>query len=242
MTTHFLIILAVFWLLAASTLLVPQKRRTAFTRTKAEWAVDLIGLTMHGTIVPLFQTLVVYGVLAYVAPKWHGVVTMPWLAAFALNFVVIDYLYYWNHRWLHSARIWRFHSLHHSGRGFDVAATSRNSAVTTFLILYIWVNGIALFLLADPTPFALAMLASNCLDLLRHSGIGRWWDRFPGNLLISPRDHAWHHSRDLHGVNYGANLSIWDRIHGTYQASDALPEHLGEPVEQVWSAFWKGLP
>jgi sterol desaturase/sphingolipid hydroxylase (fatty acid hydroxylase superfamily) len=45
--------------------------------------------------------------------------------------------------------------------------------------------------------------------------------------LILPQDHNWHHSRENKNCNYGANLKIWDKIHGTYYQNQALPQNLG---------------
>jgi len=46
-------------------------------------------------------------------------------------------------------------------------------------------------------------------------------------FLITPHEHAWHHSREAFGCNYGANLSLWDRLHGTYRSPEAPPQALG---------------
>ena len=43
----------------------------------------------------------------------------------------------------------------------------------------------------------------------------------------SPSDHAWHHGKDESYGNYGANLKIWDQLHGTWHSSTEMPEELG---------------
>jgi len=40
--------------------------------------------------------------------------------------------------------------------------------------------------------------------------------------VITPHEHAWHHSSARTDVNFGANLSLWDRVHGAYAAHAAL--------------------
>jgi len=234
----------VFGSLLIWTVAAPRVRSAALQRTLPEWALDFAGLSIHGTLVPLFETLVIFVALSRFLPQWKGVLALPGVVSFFLGFVVVDYLYYWNHRLLHSRRVWRLHSVHHSGETFDVFTTSRNSAFTTFFILYVWVNGIALYLLADPAPYAWSVAISNCLDLIRHARLGYWPSVFPFNLLISPAEHGWHHSRDKYGVNFGANLNLWDRLHGTYHPSTVLPEKFGAPLQEssVWNAFWRGSP
>jgi sterol desaturase/sphingolipid hydroxylase (fatty acid hydroxylase superfamily) len=115
--------------------------------------------------------------------------------------------------------------------------------VTTFLIVYIWLNGAVLYLLQDPAPFAWGILIGNCLDILRHSGMERWPNVFPLNWLISPREHAWHHSQDLYDVNFGANFNLWDKIHGTHYDASGLPRVIGGKLQtSLWEGFWKGSP
>lgn len=244
MILEFGIILGVFWSLVAVTLSKPGGRLAMFARTKAEWALDLVSLSIQGALAPLVQVGVVFGLLTVFAPDAKGSLQIPAWAAFLLNFVVVDYIYYWNHRLLHKKTLWRFHALHHSGATFDVFTSSRNSAVTTFLIVYVWVNGVFLYLLADPIPYAAAILASNCLDLLRHARWSRWPRWFPANILVSPRDHAWHHCVDVHEVNFGGNFNLWDKLHGTYHVSQELPARYGETVapERLLKAFLKGMP
>jgi sterol desaturase/sphingolipid hydroxylase (fatty acid hydroxylase superfamily) len=55
-----------------------------------------------------------------------------------------------------------------------------------------------------------------------------------------PRDHAWHHAdADEHG-NFGANFTLWDRLHGTYLQRTQAPVKLGIPTKlPLWRAlFW----
>lgn len=234
---------AFFWMLVLWHVRQTRLRASMFSRRIGEWVVDVTGLLIHGVVVPLVQMLLVAGVLSVLLPSARGSLHVHAGAAFVFNFIIVDYLYYWNHRLLHHPRLWRFHALHHSGPTFDVFATSRNSAITTFLILYVWINGAALYFIAEPAAYAWAIVASNMLDILRHARITAWPDFFPLNLFTSPRDHAWHHSHDVHEMNFGGNFNIWDKLHGTYHASDALPDAYGDRVKEggLWSAFWKGL-
>lgn len=217
-----MIVFAAFAVLIAATALVRGWKY--FDRTPGEWLVDGAGLVVQGVVVPLIETFAIVAVLAAVAPKLRGSLSMPFAAAFALNFVVIDYAYYWNHRLLHGA-LWRWHAVHHTAARLDVLVTSRNTLWTPLLIVYVWLNAAVLFLLRDPSGFVLGMSLTAALDLWRHSrfGVPRWLSL----LIITPRDHAWHHSRSRTDFNFGANLSVWDRIHGTYEADERAPDVLG---------------
>ena len=113
------------------------------------------------------------------------------------------------------------HAVHHTPEMFDVFITARNTLWTPLLIAYIWANGLGLFLLAEPGPFMAAAALTASLDLWRHTT----FSPVPGScgrivssalVLITPHEHMWHHSHDRADDNFGANLALWDRLHGTY--------------------------
>jgi sterol desaturase/sphingolipid hydroxylase (fatty acid hydroxylase superfamily) len=108
MKTELYLILAVFWGLILYTLADAAKRGRMFSRTQGAWLVDLIGLGMHGALVPLFQTLVVFSAMALFFPQLKGSLALSPVVSFCLSFVLIDYVYYWNHRLLHTPGLWRF--------------------------------------------------------------------------------------------------------------------------------------
>jgi sterol desaturase/sphingolipid hydroxylase (fatty acid hydroxylase superfamily) len=155
----------------------------------------------------------------------------------------VDYLYYWNHRLLHTRRLWPIHLVHHTVDEMDVLGTSRNTAWTSFFILYVWVNGAMLYLLAEPAGFAAGAALTASLDLWRHSElsprVGGAVDRALGAVLILPRHHAWHHASDAAPGNFGANFSLWDRLHGTWIERADAPARLGVTTTlPVWRQLW----
>src|SRR5262249_11657793 len=133
----------------------------------------------------------------------------------------------------HAKGFWRTHAVHHTAEHLDVFITSRNTLWTSLLIVYIWVNGFFIFFLRDPRAFILAAAITASLDLLRHTSVGchgnSFFSRAAALILITPREHAWHHSRERSGCNFGANLSVWDRLHNTYYSPAESPEILGIP-------------
>ena len=209
----------------------------------SSWLLDGVSLIMQGIVVPLMQTTFLYVLLAQWAPGIRGTLSLGPVASFLLNFVVVDYVYYWNHRLLHGRVLWRWHAVHHTAEKMDVFVTSRNTLWTHFLIVYVWVNALGVFLLKDPTHYILAASLTAMLDLWRHSEVmpkkaGHFY-RLLSKALITPYEHAWHHDREKSNCNFGANLNWWDKIHGTYLAPDAYPERLG--IELEWTFFQKFL-
>ena len=222
-----------FWTLLLGCLLSAERRARVAAKSAGEWLLDVSGLLVQGFVIPAVQILVLYELYRRVAPSMQGVLRMPGWCAFALNFVVIDYLYYWNHRLLHSRLGWPVHAVHHSMTDMDVLGTSRNTLWSSFLIVYVWLNSAAIFLLADPAAYVAAASLTACLDLWRHSPFQppAAASRVLGVVLILPGDHGGHHAEDGQRANYGANLNLWDRLHGTWSPRREIPSALGVPVE-----------
>lgn len=225
--------LCAFWGLVAYTLWDPARRAQVLTRSTQTWILDGTGLVVQGLLVPVVLVLPLLVVYARLLPTLAGsLVLSPW-TAFLLAFVGVDYLYYWNHRLLHTRRLWPIHRVHHTAEQMDVLVTSRNTLWTSFLIVYLWAGSLMTFLLADPTPYLLGAALTAGLDLARHAPIDlarfRRVERLLGLVMILPRDHALHHADLAEHGNYGANLVWWDKLHGTYLGQRAVPARLGIP-------------
>jgi sterol desaturase/sphingolipid hydroxylase (fatty acid hydroxylase superfamily) len=214
-----MIVAIAFAVLVAATAFVAGRR--VFARTGGDWLIDGSGLALQGAIAVMFAAAVP-----------HGRINMPMAAQFFVSFVVVDYAFYWNHRLLHGS-LWRWHSVHHTARSLDVVVTSRNTLWTPLLMVYIWSAAAAILFLRDPRGWLLGLSLTAALDLWRHSPLtlARAIHRAVSIVLITPHEHAWHHSATQTGVNFGANLSIWDRLHGTYAAPDERPAELGLPLD-----------
>ncbi|MEQ1877243.1 MAG: sterol desaturase family protein, partial [Bdellovibrionia bacterium] len=224
------LVLSAFWILTLWSLRLD--RGLISHRTRRDWFLDLGGLLVQGMLVPLLQIFVLIKVLAFFAPQAQGSWNLSPAVAFLLNFVLVDYVYYLNHRVLHTKPFWPAHAVHHSIEKLDPVATSRNSLWTPVLIVYLWVNGLGLYFLNDPFWFLMGAAVTAALDLWRHSfEFANLSDsrltRFLSRFLILPVDHAWHHSRSHADFNFGANLNFWDRIHGTFSRRRDRPQLLG---------------
>lgn len=184
------------------------------TRTSADWTNDLFGLAFQGIGVTWIQ-LAVLPRLAGDVPK----AALPAWLSFLLAFVLVDYLYYWNHRSLHHRALWPFHARHHSAADPDWISTARNFPLTPLLIVYVWVGGAAAIWIESPAPFFLGLSVGSILDLWRHSGwgprAGSRWHRALSTILILPDVHASHHRTPDQA--FGANFVFWDKLHGTWR-------------------------
>lgn len=214
-----------------------QKKRT-------DWILDTAGLWVQGLLIPLLQLTLLQTLYQQLIPAWQHSVQLHPILAFVLSFVAVDYLYYWNHRFLHSRWGWFAHQVHHTVSTMDVLGTSRNTLWSSFLIVYLWVHGLAIYLLADPTVYILGVSLTAALDLWRHSRFsprsGSQLYRWLAGWLMLPQDHGWHHqsSASVDACNYGANLKLWDRLHGTLHSSAQWPASLGQPSHL---SLWRQL-
>lgn len=240
-----LLIFFTFSVLATIGLLKSEYRHATFSRDRDEWIVDIAGLFIQGVIIPAFPFLFV-PFLTYLLPHFSGRFDLAPLLQFFLSFVLVDYLYYWNHRWFHRRRHWPIHRMHHSSRHLDIFATSRNSFVTSFLFIYVWSQIFAMYFLRDATPFLLGLGLTFALDLWRHSGMGTpaLMQGLLGKILILPEQHVLHHSLPGRNRNYGANLIWWDRLHGTYSEQQVANNNLERKMNRsIWQELfvpWKG--
>lgn len=231
---------AAFWVLAIAASQLPETREAWRRKPLEDWLIDLVGLAVQGVAVPVLQVVVLVTVLDSIAPSMSRSIHIPAVAGFALSFVVVDYLYYWNHRLLHGP-LWDLHQVHHSAMAMDLAATSRNTLWTTAFIVYLWAGGLAWWALADPRPYLLGASMTAALDLWRHTplhpppAIARWLSPW----LILPDDHARHHAEHVPRGNYGANLKLWDQLHGTWLPTAPLPQ-VGRSTGLDWqrALFW----
>ncbi|WP_086768367.1 sterol desaturase family protein [Nostoc sp. 106C] len=200
-------------------------------KSREDWLLDAIGLTIQGMLIPLLQATLVYWLYNNLLPNQQGYLKLSPILSFIISFVLIDYLYYWNHRLLHSKWFWQAHQVHHTVTQMDVLGTSRNTLWTSLLIVYLWIHTLFVYLLADPAGYLVGVSLTSALDLWRHSRLlvskNHWLYQFLFPCLILPQDHAWHHCNEVFNCNYGANLKIWDKLHGTYYESQEPPSAIG---------------
>lgn len=225
-------------------LLNEENRTATLSRSKDEWTADMAGLFIQGVMIPAIPFLAV-PLLYEFFPSFGGKIEIHAFLQFLLSFVLIDYFYYWNHRIFHKRHYWFIHRMHHSSRHLDIFATSRNSVITSFLFVYIWSEILAMFLLKDATPFMLGLGLTFALDLWRHSGIKQpaLIHSLFGWALILPEQHVLHHSLVGRNKNFGANLSWWDKLHGTFSNTEVKNRELERKSNRsVWQDLftpWK---
>jgi sterol desaturase/sphingolipid hydroxylase (fatty acid hydroxylase superfamily) len=144
-----------------------------------------------------------------------------------LSFLLFDlslYVWHWaSHRfpWL-----WQFHRIHHSDLTMNVSTAFRVHALDHLTMALTKAAYIILFGFSEETVI-LNETANTAFLIFHHSNLAFRGEKWLGNLIIVPSLHRLHHSmqRQEHNKNYGAVLSIWDRLFNTFAETE--PEKLG---------------
>jgi sterol desaturase/sphingolipid hydroxylase (fatty acid hydroxylase superfamily) len=215
-----------FLLLAAIERMRSAQRQSHYS--VGDHALNWLGLIVQGALVPLAGYWIATQLLAVHFPQYAGTLQVGWWGAFALNFIGVDFLYYWQHRLFHGpAALWALHRCHHASPTVDVWTTARNSLAINLLFVYLPVNAVLGFLCDAPSGFFTAAAVTAALDVWRHSSVAG--PAVLGRVLVTPQHHHWHHSPAAHDANFGANLIVWDRLFGTAREERTYPDRYGLP-------------
>jgi sterol desaturase/sphingolipid hydroxylase (fatty acid hydroxylase superfamily) len=136
------------------------------------------------------------------------------------GFLLLDLSHYAVHRLEHAVPLfWRFHALHHSDPDVDVTTAVRHHPIE--YVVGSAVYWLAVLVLDIPAVAALSHgLAVFATAAIQHGNLRlpERLERWLQPVLITTDLHRIHHSVafDQANSNYGAVLSAWDRLFGTY--------------------------
>ena len=154
--------------------------------------------------------------LGLAVPSWP--IAKAWLSMLS-GFLLLDLIYYLVHRCQHKVPfLWRFHALHHSDPDVDVTTSVRHHPVEMLLNSAIY--WIAVLVLDIPVAIVMIHgLAVFGTAAVQHGNIriSKRLERWLQPVLVTVDLHRVHHSisAEQANSNYGAVLSLWDRLFGT---------------------------
>ncbi len=138
-------------------------------------------------------------------------------AAMALAIVGWDFIYYWNHRFMHESRfMWALHVVHHSSERYNLSTALRQpvaDALGTSLPY-----GTLCLLGVAPELIMTARGVNLLYQFWIHTEtIGRLGA--PEAVLNTPSHHRVHHGSNPEYLdrNHGSILIVWDRLFGTFE-------------------------
>lgn len=134
--------------------------------------------------------------------------------------VLLDLLLYLLHRLYHRVPLlWRFHAVHHADTTVDSTTAVRHHPgeyLTNYAILAIVAAALGLSAIAVGTYGVVHLM----LQMTQHANIrfSQRLDQILRRALVTPNMHRIHHAVTFpeENSNFGAVLSIWDRLWRTY--------------------------
>jgi sterol desaturase/sphingolipid hydroxylase (fatty acid hydroxylase superfamily) len=131
-----------------------------------------------------------------------------------------DFIYYWNHRFMHESRyMWAVHVVHHSSERYNLSTALRQpvaDALGTFVpYSALTLVGVRPELVAQARGINLLYQYWIHTDTIRRLGP---FER----VFNTPSHHRVHHGSNQRYIdrNHGSILIIWDRLFGTFERED----------------------
>lgn len=223
MITRMVFFGGVFALIALWEALAP--RRVLTLSRAMRWSSNL-GLVFFNTVIlRLMFPAAAIGMAAFAAEQGWGILnyySLSFGVAVLLTVVVMDFVIYLQHVMVHAVpALWRVHRVHHADLDFDLTTGIRFHPIEIVLSMLL---KFATIIVLGPPVVAVVMfeVILNAMAMFNHGNIRLplRLDRYLRLLLVTPDMHRVHHSVEDNEANsnFGFNLSIWDRLLGTYIA------------------------
>lgn len=198
-------------------------RRAAIPRLY-RWSNNLALIAVNTIVLRLVFPAAAVGFAYWAERKNIGLfhwLELPVLVELLLSIVLLDLAIYGQHVAFHKVPIfWRLHRMHHADLELDVTSGTRfhpAEILASMGIKFLVVVGLG----AGPIAVLIFEILLNATSMFSHSNIRlpTSMERVLRKIIVTPSMHRVHHSvlRNEHDSNYGFNLSIWDRIFGSYR-------------------------
>jgi len=215
-----------FGVLAVMALWEIAAPRRALTVSKAVRWVNNLGLVfLNSVVLRLIFPAAAVGVAAFAAENGWGLLNyyqLPFMVSVALAVVAMDFIIYLQHVLVHAVpTLWRLHRVHHADLDFDVTTGARFH--TLEIILSMLIKFATIVVLGAPVVAVVIFeVVLNAMAMFNHGNVRLplGLDRVLRLFVVTPDFHRVHHSVEDNETNsnFGFNLSIWDRVFGTYIA------------------------
>lgn len=214
-----------FGMLAGMALWEVLAPRRALTVSRTlRWSNNLGLVFFNSIMLRLVFPAAAVGMAAFAAEQGWGVFnsfSVPLWLAVLLSLVAMDFIIYLQHVLVHRVSLlWRLHRVHHADLDYDVTTGARFHPLEILLSMLIKFATIAL--LGAPLVAVIVFeVVLNAMAMFNHANVRLplGLDRLLRNLAVTPDMHRVHHSVEMDEANsnFGFNLSIWDRLFGTYR-------------------------
>lgn len=218
--------LAVLLVMAVAEAASPRRRREIPRLLR--WTNNLALVLLDTLLVRLVFPVLAVGVAMAAEAQGFGLfnrLAVPGWLAIVASIVILDLVIYLQHVLFHAVpALWRLHRVHHADVEIDVTTGLRFHPIEILLSMAIKLAAVAA-LGAPPVAVLLFEVILNAMAMFNHSNLElpERVDRLLRLVLVTPDMHRVHHSieRVETDSNYGFNLSLWDRLLGTYRPQPA---------------------
>ena len=204
--------------------IIAPRRALTVSRT-VRWTNNLGLVFLNSILLRLIFPAAAVGVAAFAAENNWGLLNyfeMPFVLAVVLSVVVMDFIIYLQHVLVHAVpTLWRIHRVHHADLDYDVTTGARFHPIE--IILSMLIKFATIVVLGPPiVAVVIFEVILNAMAMFNHGNV-----RLPLGLdkvlrlfVVTPDMHRVHHSVEDNETNsnFGFNLSVWDRLFGTYIA------------------------
>jgi len=221
-----IIFASVFAAMAAAEIIAPRRERT-FGRPQ-RWFTNFGMLVISAIAVRLAFPIASVGFALWAQDNGIGLFNLldipGWIAGL-VALLVLDLAIWFQHVVTHKIPLlWRIHRVHHADRDFDFTTALRFHPIEILLSM-LWKMVVIITLGAPPVAVFVFEAVLNGMAMFNHANLKLPFkaDRILRLLVVTPDMHRVHHSTDIAETdsNYGFNLSLWDRLFGTYVAQPA---------------------
>ncbi len=213
----------VFFVMALWEVFLP-KRELVLSKAK-RWISNIGIVFLNTALVRVVFPVVAVGIALFAEKMGWGVFNyfdLPFYLVIFLSIIFLDLTIYLQHVMFHAVPVlWNVHRMHHADMDIDVTTGARFHPIE--IILSMLIKFSAIIILGAPVlAVVLFEVILNAMAMFNHSNVRMFkgLDSFLRIFVVTPDMHRIHHSikEDETNSNFGFNLSLWDRIFGTYKA------------------------
>ena len=203
------------------------------------WVGEHLALQLFVPAVPLWaERAPFFGAVGFPGFGVDGVALLSWSAVF----VLVDFCYYWSHRYAHEVNIlWAGHVVHHSSEEYNLPVALRQSALHGMMS---WIFYIPLALIGVPWRMFVACNAINLVyQFWIHTRAIARLSPFGELVLNTPSHHRVHHgvNPQYQDKNYAGVFIVFDRWFGTFEPEIDAPVYgITKPL-QSWNPLWANV-
>jgi len=188
------------------------------------WANNLALIMLNSVLLRALFPAAAVGVAAFAARQGWGLLNyfaVPLWMALPVSVMLLDFVIYLQHVMFHAVPLlWRLHRVHHTDLDIDVTTGTRFHPIE--IILSMLIKAAVILVLGPPAVGVVIFeVLLNATSMFNHGNVRMppALDRVLRLILVTPDMHRVHHSieEDETNSNFAFNLSVWDRLFGTYR-------------------------